>query len=57
MDNQKSILFPIKVHTISILWIFKFFSMCVLELPNQLGTQFFLLARLDSQQKGPGLGW
>jgi hypothetical protein len=25
MDNQKSILFPIKVHTISILWIFKIF--------------------------------
>jgi hypothetical protein len=26
MDNQKSILFPIKVHTISILWISKIFS-------------------------------
>ena len=26
MDNQKSTLFPIKVHTISILWIFKIFS-------------------------------
>ena len=29
MDNQKSILFPIKVHTISILWIFNFFPVIV----------------------------
>ena len=44
MDDQKFIIFPIKVHTMSILWIFKIFSsVCNYAFFNAFFSCFFLI--------------